>query len=105
MSQFEDYLQAAKSAITHLFSPLLALEFEHVIDEGEYDEETLVDDIEDEDDSNIVDGLHFINESQLKLFQTLIIQIFKHHNHDLTTFKLHILLTTILCVQGYPDIR
>ena len=56
-SQFEEDLNAAKSAIEQLFSSKLSLEFDHVVDEGEYDGEAIIDDIEDEDDSNIVDEL------------------------------------------------
>ena len=87
MTQFEEDLAAAKFAISQIFSSRLALEFMYVIEEGEYDENTLIDDIQDENDSNIIDGLININTKQLEIFPQLIIEIFKHHNHDISSLK------------------
>ena len=90
MSQFDKDSSIAKSAISQLFSSRLAFEFEYVIDEGQYDQGTLIDDIEDEDDSNIIDGLITYDENQINILRQLIIQIFKYHKHDISSFKLRL---------------
>lgn len=79
--QFELDLKHAKSVLTELFSAELSKEFDTLIYEGQYDKDTIVDDIEDENDSNIIDGLQIKDEAQLKLFCNVIIQIFKYHDH------------------------
>ena len=82
MSQFEEDLEYARTALTQLFSRNFSIEFDNLINDGEYDGEAIIDDIEDEDDSNIIDGMQIADPNQSKLFCKTMIDIFKHHKHS-----------------------
>eukprot|EP01084_Bolivina_argentea_P035797 66305_1 len=86
MEQFSEDLNFAKSALSQLFSLELSDKFENFVNEGEFYGEEIIDDIKDEDDSNIIEGLEINNSKQLKLFSDLIIQIFKDHNYNINKY-------------------
>ena len=83
-----------------LFSSKTSQEFEHIIDEGEYDADTIIDDIQDKNDSNIIDALAISDEIPSKFFGELLMQIFKHHNYDITHKNCDIPHQCMLCYQS-----
>lgn len=97
---FEDDLEAAKTALNDLFTsiPNLGQQFLEVIEEDEYtDGESVIDDIEDGEDSNIADSLKINDQTQLNLFCKVILQIFQDHNYDVSSFKQDNLNKLLLC--------
>ena len=72
MSQYEQELKAAQSAIT--------LQYKNA--------QNIIDDIQNKENSHIVDQIYFKDQSQLQLFRRVIIQIFKHKNYEIKSIKL-----------------
>eukprot|EP01084_Bolivina_argentea_P192702 330753_1 len=86
MDEFDEDLKHAKTALSQLFSQQLSDEFENVVDFGEFDGDAIIEDIQDVDDSNIIEGICITDPSKQQLFCNLMIHIFQDHNYNIDTF-------------------
>ena len=84
MSQFQDDLNASQSIITEIFSSKIASKFQDIANERQYTNgQQIIDDTE-----NIIDRLQINEQSQHKIFNRLIVEIFQHHNNNIESLKL-----------------
>lgn len=99
MSSFAADLKYAESMLSAVFSPSLSTAFTAFIEEQEYDDaDSILSDLEDESDSNLLHEVNLSNPPQIRLFTVILTVIFKEHDHSL-----HIALCPDLSPFGRSD--
>ena len=102
MSQFQKDLEAAISVITQLLSAKIASQFNMIIIENEYNEGQTI--TQHQHLSKIIHKLQLKDEIHIELFRKIIIQTFKHHNHDVNSIRFVFLYSSslfCLCARIY----
>ena len=82
MSSFDTDLEYAQPILSSVFSPSLSTALLAFVEEQEYDDaESILSDLEDATDSNMLEELHLTDPLQIHLFTAIVTTIFAEHDH------------------------